>query len=94
MLIDRGGIQFYLVLAGEKPFSTTALTMDSPLCQLLLVVLALLETVRQIGRSVATHIDLNLVETLAHAARLPSSHLIQWELLGSTRCRLLLKVMI
>ena len=51
-----------------------------------------LKTVCQIGLPFAAHVNLNLVQTLAHAARLPSPHLIQWELLRARHPSFLLQV--
>ena len=67
------------MLSREEALATVGLTvMDSSLGQLLL---PFLKTVSKISRSIAAHINLNLVQTLSHAARLSSTHLIQGELL-------------
>ena len=91
MLIDGRGVKFYLVLAGEKALVTATLAMNSTLCQLLL---SFLKTIRQISRPIVAHVNLNLVQTLAHAARLSSSHLIKRKLLGSTRRSFLLELLV
>ena len=82
VLIDARRVQFDLVLAGEKALATVGrlAVVDSALCQLLL--LAFLKTVGEIRGSIAAHINLNLVQTLSHAARLSSAHLIKRKLLG------------
>ena len=82
VLIDALRVEFDLVLAGEKALATVGrlTVVDSTLSQLLL--LAFLKTVGEIRGSITAHINLNLVQTLSHAARLSSAHLIEGKLLG------------
>ena len=65
MLVNRRGVKFNLMLTGKEALSTATLAMNSTLCQLLL---AFLKTIREISRPIAAHVNLNLVQTLTHAA--------------------------
>ena len=72
------------MLAGEETFGPTcAPSLAAADSNLLFSAAAalLLEAIRKIRLPIAVHANLNLVQTLAHAARLPSSHLIQRKLL-------------
>ena len=91
MLVNRRGVKFNLMLTGKEALSTAALAMNSTLCQLLL---SFLKTIRQICWPIATHINLNLVQTLAHTSRLSSTHLIKRKLLRSTWSSFLLELVI
>ena len=72
---DGRRVEFDLVLASEKTLASRSASMRNRL-------IAFLETPGQCRGALSAHVDLNLVQALAHAARLAASHLVQRELLA------------
>ena len=72
---NRRRVEFDLVLASEKTLAAWSASMRHRL-------ITFLETSGQRSGALTTHVDLNLVQALAHAAGLAASHLVQRELLA------------
>ena len=86
---DSCRIDLYLVLSCEQSFATACLNTwprlywylaDNSAPAITVFTFAFLETACQVGRSIIAHVNLNLVQTVAHTARLASTHLVQREL--------------